>query len=432
MPFRLNFFMLLVGGGLLYEFVSHLQLDSSSFASTAWLMGVIVFYFFIVCTSLSIFTALMAAMYFRFSSRGGELIYEWIDMGGSGSVKAKFSLPHAFKPLLGYVKLRLYCNDMQVGEDYTLGAYSRAAWIPIGAGVSDTIIIPLPDIREYVFTKAVVHFQDMFFMSSFAVSKPIHLSVINSPQALRLHAESVIPSSQDEDIVKTDKLFKKQGEWLQYKKFEQSDDIRRIVWKLFAKNKELIVRMPEMHTPYASKILMFVSFADTLQSTVYPAYAQLMQNYYKNIVWTIYESLLDKEVLVQMGTIQHALLAEGRQLQAKEWLSKCCWAKEGEDEYRNKLKSAGICIIHSFCSPDVVAKSLESYHGMVIFVRLRSAMKYNHALNWLGKIFFTDATDPESKLKSRWLIHPLRLLVTNNEKEIIAVLKKSANEYTVV
>ena len=62
---------------------------------------------------------------------------------------------------------------------------------------------------------------------------------------LKLLTPKIEPKSTKNDDVRTNQLRKISGEWLEYKKYEATDDIRRIVWKVFAKNKELIVRKQE-------------------------------------------------------------------------------------------------------------------------------------------------------------------------------------------
>ncbi len=51
-----------------------------------------------------------------------------------------------------------------------------------------------------------------------------------------------------------------EGEYVNYKEFETGDNIQRIVWKIYAKSGELVVRIPEIKDPYASHLYFYASF----------------------------------------------------------------------------------------------------------------------------------------------------------------------------
>ena len=71
---------------------------------------------------------------------------------------------------------------------------------------------------------------------------------------------------------------------MNYKDFESGDDVRRIVWKIFAKNKELVVRIPEVINPYASHLHFFASFQNSMIAAD-SNYAAGMLDYYKDIIF---------------------------------------------------------------------------------------------------------------------------------------------------
>ena len=85
---------------------------------------------------------------------------------------------------------------------------------------------------------------------------------------------------------------KVEGEFLNYKNFENNDDVRRIVWKIYAKNKELVVRIPEMMDPYASHVYLYASFFSSSISKAMRTVEDPFLNYYKVITWSVYQNLV--------------------------------------------------------------------------------------------------------------------------------------------
>src|SRR5690606_39221073 len=77
---------------------------------------------------------------------------------------------------------------------------------------------------------------------------------------------------------------------------EAGDDVRRIVWKVYARNRELVVRVPELFEPYASHLYFYASFeAAVKKQWTGDGYLTEMLNYYKNRVWTVYDTLAKNE-----------------------------------------------------------------------------------------------------------------------------------------
>ena len=83
-----------------------------------------------------------------------------------------------------------------------------------------------------------------------------------------------------------------EGEYLNYKNFENNDDVSRIVWKIYAKNKELVVRIPEIMDPYASHVYLYASFFTSFNVAGSTPVEVPFLNYYKAMIWTLYQNLV--------------------------------------------------------------------------------------------------------------------------------------------
>ena len=92
----------------------------------------------------------------------------------------------------------------------------------------------------------------------------------------------VQPKKTEETNMRIEEMRKVEGELLNYKNFETNDDVRRIVWKIYAKNKELVVRIPETNDPYASHIYFYASFYNAISNDVYEEFNEVFLDHLQN------------------------------------------------------------------------------------------------------------------------------------------------------
>ena len=82
---------------------------------------------------------------------------------------------------------------------------------------------------------------------------PVHQNMggnfYQAPDTLPQASSEISPKQTNTMDVHIEQLRKVEGDLLHYKSFEAGDDVRRIVWKVFAKNRELVVRIPERMEP---------------------------------------------------------------------------------------------------------------------------------------------------------------------------------------
>src|SRR6185312_7478147 len=110
---------------------------------------------------------------------------------------------------------------------------------------------------------------------------------------------NVQPKKTEETNMRIEEMRKVEGELLNYKNFENNDDIRRIVWKIYAKNKELVVRIPETNDPYASHIYFYASFYNAISNDVYEEFNEVFLDNFKTAIWNIYDQLHRQKALIQ-------------------------------------------------------------------------------------------------------------------------------------
>jgi hypothetical protein len=240
----------------------------------------------------------------------------------------------------------------------------------------------------------------------------------------------VNPKKTETLDIRIDQLRRVEGEYLNYKDFEAGDDVRRIVWKVYAKNRELVVRVPEMFEPYASHLHLYASFYEDVKSKwVASGYMSEMLNYYKNCIWTVYDTLSQKEWHVSYIPDQSFSVSETNDDAEKtaRIISNSAWQDQRPlEQYFNPRTGAVLCI-SSFVDITDLQNMLERCESgtVVYFIKVSNRLKHYAALHWLYRLVFLPPKDRLSRLRASWVFSPLRLEVRRREKAVLATLAKS-------
>jgi hypothetical protein len=273
----------------------------------------------------------------------------------------------------------------------------------------------LPNIQSYDLDNVTVFFQDVFRMFSFKVEFKHKVSMVVLPVSENDVELSKVSYIMDRDDVRTDTVHRKEGELLYFKHFESSDDIRRIVWPVYAKTKELIVRTIEMYSMYASRIDMYASFcndySDVLEKTVSDAFL----NNYKTNVWNVYQSL-KKDNEVRFITDQKSKIAIEYQHEISAQISGMDWHSNKIEEYFGNAEVAVVCISSLLPLHDI-EKFLDRFNinTIIVFTSLKSSVEKIGTKDVLKEIF----TIPEKKkINWRWLFSANRKKILNNDNAI--------------
>lgn len=380
---------------------------------------------------LSVFSALLTWLY-----------YIWLRKNGKTGLQIRFfsdrkqkrqrqfmeaRLPGAIKPLLGFIKGRLYYDNREMTEKFTLSSSIRKKDALLRESVSGQSRIQLPDIKEYQIKGGILFFEDLLRIISLPVPEQANGSFYQSPGILEENRDEVAPKRTETMDIRIDQLRKVEGELLNYKDFESGDDVRRIVWKVFAKNRDLVVRVPERMEPYASHLYFYASFyAGTSELFTGNAYLAEMLNFYKLNVWSVYTELVKKDWQVRYLPDQELHLSESQNdYEATEKIiSNSVWQHNLSTKEYFSAKKGTVLVVSSLTNPkelaDIVAECDPSTR--IYYVQLSDIFRHAAALGWLKSLFFVPAPDRLSRLKSRWLFHPLRRQLLKNEKEIRKIL----------
>jgi hypothetical protein len=335
------------------------------------------------------------------------------------------------RPLLGSVHAKLLFAEKKMTDSVVLDLPipKPKHWWRLGIkGTGQTL---LHDRGIYDVEHVLVFFTDMFGLVSLPCSVPYRQQLITLPKQLEPNSVKANPHSTEEQMQRIDIPRRVEGEHVNYKEFEAGDNINRIVWKIYAKSGQLVVRVPETKDPYASHLYFYVSFFHGLPSNGGPLETELL-NIYKDRVRNLFEALQrngydvrippDQEVpkLSGIGERHNELL----QITAAAWqnaISPIAFVKPD--------KAAFVCLPSLVPASEVEAliKVLPATIPLLV-MKLSTGIPSPFKIS-LKDIFFKPESEPMDSLRQPWLLSTLRRDLIKNEKAIEAILRQRSTSW---
>lgn len=437
-PFTINTFLCgvaaYVGYRILYQPLN--KDEVAPFRPFIILMGKVVFWFILGLIVLSVLSTIGTWLYYMWlkKSRQYKLQVSFTTETVNGKKNKLFLnalIEGVRRPILGFVKGRLFYDDKEMTEKFSLLSNKRKEKSIWRAAITGRSRMELPDIKEYELKGGFIFFEDMLHLCSFAVSQPIGGHFYQPPVLEADDDKDVYPKKTESMDVRVDQLRRVEGEYLNYKDFESGDDVRRIVWKVYAKNRELVVRVPEMYEPYASHLYFYASFVNVLKKQwMGDGYQKEMLNYYKNNVWTVYDTLAKKEWALRYIPDQDFNIPEqlSDDEKAARIISNSTWnGGKSLQQYFNPRTGTVLCI-SSLTDTEELQNLLDNCDSstVVYFVKLSGVFRQFAAWTWFKRLIFLPPKDRLNRLRATWIFSPTRLQVLKKEKEIEAMLNKSS------
>ncbi len=423
-----------VGYKLLYR-TPDLKNPENAFASflpLILLMIKLAFWFFISLVALSVFTTFGSWFYFLFLRKRDPQLFKisFTHEEKKHRLYLHALIERARRPLLGYVKGRLVYEDNLLTDYFTLQRNKKRKGKEGIRGLSGSSQLLLPDVREYTIRGSFLYFEDMLRLVSLTSRQKIQAH-FNMPPVLTNEAyDAAHPRRTETNEVRTEELHKTEGDYLNYKDFETGDDVRRIVWKVYARNRELVVRVPEIFEPYVSHVYCYASFyAASRKALSGNPYATEMLNFYKNKVWTIYLSLSQKDYEVRFIPDQEIKTVE--ELKGSKRTAHLITASEWHhqkmlSQYFNPRQGAVLCISSFTDVADLKETLSQCGSGTVVyFIKCSTVFRHFAAWHWFKRLILLPPKDRLGNLRSTWTFSSFRVMVQKKEKEIEALLKKS-------
>lgn len=395
--------------GFLYHFVRKF----------VWISATIVLAF-------SFLSALLPWFLFKKKKSSGNIQVQ-LDDGDDNRIK--MHLQSSMKPAGGFLQLRFVFTNQYASPILLL----EPVVDPKAEKGFTTYVLKtqLPNIAEYDLEKLIFYFSDFLQFFRFPLSLDKKYLIIQTPERRDLQNPQIRPQKTQSETEKVYSNRKSAGDLLHFKQYESNDDIRRIVWPLYAKTGELVVRHPEIHSQYASDALIYASFYDRLSLSESTHLTSKMLNFYKNIVYTSFKKLKDEdEFAVYLTTDQNSKAPIAIEKEAKDHIANCEWQHTRSLRQLDKKDNISLLLISSLDDPDEVAELAqnESLGMEILFVPLSEAFTKPSKKAWISWVFTHQKNNQYIWDLLRWRTNPMRQQILENESRIqhILSLRKSS------
>ncbi|MDQ6763796.1 MAG: DUF58 domain-containing protein [Bacteroidota bacterium] len=349
--------------------------------------------------------------------------------------QVQIEIANVMKPLFGYVRLRLFYDGQNISQKFSPIPAERKKRF-FSTNISGLYNWPLRHIKEYDINNSIIYFEDFFQFFSFALQFPVSSNFFANPPRFETNNFIARPKKTEDTNTRIEEMRKVEGEFLNYKNFENNDDVRRIVWKIYAKNKELVVRVPETNDPYASHIYFYASFHNALSNDVYEEFNTVFLDYFKTITWNSYEQLSRQNALIKFIPDQQTktYYSDDPLQKIKYFVSTAHWQKQNDLLQYFNILSASVLCISSFSNADQIEEILEKAGKelVIVFVQLTNSFEKIRINTWLQWLFIKPEKNSTDKLKLAFNLSPLKRKVLDNEKRITTLLNKSEYEVLVI
>ncbi|MNU17050.1 hypothetical protein D3C71_52260 [compost metagenome] len=436
-PVRFNVFLIGLLVWLTYRYIYPAEASNeqnhNSYQSLLVLLVKIAGLLALILIGLSLLTTILAYIRYRILNRSGRASFK-LDLQTGDMQDAALhihpTLQYDWRPFLGFISGRLRIDRYGQSKPFVLASVLRRSHSLRVQQFSGTGDLYFRDIKAYQVTGATLYFEDMFRLIRLYVPQPLQGEFYHPPQASRTNVTEVLPQAQQEMDVRIEQMRKVEGEYLNYKQFEYGDDVRRIVWKIYGRSRELVVRNPEIRNPYASECYLYASFYNHIGGLLLDdGLADEMLNYYKEAVWSLYTQLQQNDgLMIHYVSEQHVKAdrtdrPEAEQVQHR--ITQAVWQQETTLLSYSDLQKGSVFCIHSLSDYNEVKQLLEkrSDDQYVHLVSLSEGFDH-YSFSWLKRVFMKHPQPETEQRHTAWMISPQRKTILKNEAALKQLLKQ--------
>ncbi|HEY5407547.1 MAG TPA: DUF58 domain-containing protein [Ginsengibacter sp.] len=434
-PFRIHLLLLIIALVLAWRWlIKNNAVPETAHTAIIGVFITVTFWFALAILIISFFTAFIPWIFFLFSKKNNKSSLQVKTMSTKNTASKQLieiNISKIIKPVFGYIRLRLRYDKNNISPKFAPIRLKRANNF-FSLQTQGVYNWPLKNIKEYDISNGIIYFEDFFQFFSFTSQLPVNSNFYTQPLKASTGALIVQPKKTEDTNMRIEEMRKVEGELINYKNFENNDDVRRIVWKIYAKNKELVVRVPETNDPYASHIYFYTSFYNAISNDAYEEFNAVFLDNFKTIAWNIYEQLYRQNELIQYIPDQETktFYADDIIQKTKYIVSTSSWQKQNDlNTYFNKQFASVLCISSLTDAKqleEVLEKSGKSL--TVVFVQLSKSFSGMRVTDWLQWIFVNPEKKSAEKLQLAFSLSPLRKKISDNEKTIKDLLNKSECE----
>ncbi|HEY0298276.1 MAG TPA: hypothetical protein VGB84_03575 [Arachidicoccus sp.] len=337
------------------------------------------------------------------------------------------SLYPVLRPILGYIKLRFVYDNGDFSDKIQLVEDEHTNWD--NKHLDGFYDWKIENIREFRISKVIVYFEDFLQFFSFPYKLSTSERFYTPPQMQRQKAFRAKSRNTEIRKERIDEMRKVEGDLFNYKRFDSNDDVRRIVWKIYAKNKELVIRSPEILEPYASHLYLYVSFFSTVVDEENKILEGPLLNFYKNAVWSVYKNLSSQNNEVRWVSDQPQKSISfspnpSNEENIKHLIAVSDWQSSNDVLNFVQTKNAAMLIVSSLTNIEQLKQLVEKYNREInfLFVPLSKCFGKQTLFDWIKWIFLQEEKNTSARQKTTWATSAIRRLILKNEKSLKKIL----------
>lgn len=413
------------------------KLPDSAYKDILSLILYIVIIFCVAILCLGFVSVLISFVYFYYKIKKQQVE---ISIQTSNKTQTNFKskllsihINPLLRPLMGFIKVRVLYDKEFYSDKFAPISNKNSLF---NLAFDGEFNWNLPQIREYKVEKLVIYFEDFFQFFSFATSVNTTNRFYVKPVQENLNKMSFSPRKTEDTSIRIDELKRVEGELINYKNFENNDDVRRIVWKIYAKNKELVVRIPEIMDPFASHIYLYSSFFCDFNIAGNDIIEDHFLNYYKTMCWSIYQELSKKgfevKYLSDQVVMPHTEITEETE-RVNYNIAVSNWQNGVEIKDFVKTQNTSVLIVSSLSNCDQVKEFVENFGSdiSILFIKLSDSLDENKLKDWIKWVFLENENDKMEAYKTKWNLSTLRFKIVENENNLKKLMKQSSKSMVI-
>lgn len=430
-----NFFLLLAIGAFSYYWYTHFSSLQGDSARVQIVLSVISL---AVCGTVFLFSLLSCvppylALWFK------KRVLEVDKEERKDIIKVKFQKEHPTpgvvnaevriygirKPLLGFAKVKIIFEDLTQTEDILLTHNIKEKRRRVG--IMGRKAVSLPNIRDYRIQSSFIHFEDFFHFFSLPYREVESIGLFTEPPANEEEELDFAMPTSEEPVLKVVQHKFTKGELLDYKKYAPGDDIRRIIWKNYARSRELTVRTFDRTFPYVSHINVLTCFYDASPSREQGVEIKdYLLDIYKEKIRQVVDSIIEQEFTVKYLTDQaiedHYELDEYQKILYS--ISAAKWQKEKpadafiRENYQKMRGASNLLIVSSLCPTSnlqQVNNNGSKGFNLCVYTASNSLNKIKKP-SVLKQVFTIDSREPMDAARRKINARPTIKFINENDQ----------------
>lgn len=333
------------------------------------------------------------------------------------------------QPLLGFVRVHLLHQFQQSSEMLLLMPHSNAGVFFFKGSMASSPLSPSDVVRAESIDGMMIHFEDPFRFFSVSFYIPIQLERLRLPDAEAASSSWLTLLHPDRAEQHTQTVQRRPGDWFRLKTFESGDDVRRVVWRLYAKHHELMVRQQDDQHPYGDALRVITLFDSKWNLGAHPALSMYLETRYKQKVFALLCGLLNEGATIDWRTLSTDWVNHISIERLGEALSRGTWETSEMLTPPNSTPIPSLVFLSSIADVFTLEKLAKQWpNTLFVLIDVFDTMHHRSWRKRLNALFVKPHSMGATTLLDRWWRHPMRGRMLKNRKQLQQALSNTCHE----